>query len=114
MGCLVVATRVAGCKRLLPASQAGYSSAMTKRIGIAAVFLVGCAVGGGASHLVVPRASAQQAATLTKWEYKCVSAAGEDAVQEIAAQLGPQAWELAAAAAKTSNQPVWCFKRPKM
>jgi hypothetical protein len=37
---------------------------MTKRIGIAAVFLVGCAVGGGAGQLVVPKATAQQAATL--------------------------------------------------
>ena len=87
---------------------------MTNRIMVAAVFLAGCAVGGVSSQMVVPKASAQQAAALTKWEYKCVSAAGEDAVQEIAAQLGPQAWELAAAAGKTSNEPVWCFKRPKM
>jgi len=38
---------------------------MTKRIGVAAVFLVGCAVGGASSQLVVPKASAQQAAVLT-------------------------------------------------
>jgi hypothetical protein len=87
---------------------------MTKRIGIAAVFLVGCAVGGGASQLVVPKASAQQATTLTKWEYKCVQVSGETDVQETATRLGPEAWELAGAASSTGNAPVWCFKRPKM
>jgi hypothetical protein len=45
---------------------------MTKRtVGVAAVFLVGCAAGGVSSQLVVPGANTQQAATLTRWEYRC-------------------------------------------
>ena len=51
---------------------------------------------------------------LTKWEYTCVAGAGEGDVQQVAAQLGVQAWEMAGAAANASHQPVWCFKRPKM
>ncbi len=43
-----------------------------RSIGAAAVFLVGCAVGGVSSQFVVPRASAQQAATLPVWEMTCV------------------------------------------
>ena len=89
---------------------------MTKRIGIAAVFLVGCAVGGGASQLVVPKATAQQAATLTRWETMCRDFPREDA-DEHAVQLarlgnaaGDQGWELIG----SDVWGVWCFKRPKM
>jgi hypothetical protein len=88
---------------------------MTKRIGIAAVFLVGCAVGGGAGQLVVPKASAQQAATLQPWEMKCVSVgaasprgAAENAT-EAGMLLGAQRWEPVG-----GNDAVWCFKRPKL
>ena len=44
---------------------------MIKRFMVVAVFLVGFAVGGGAGAFVVPLASAQQPANLTKWEYTC-------------------------------------------
>jgi hypothetical protein len=79
---------------------------MTKRIGVMAVFLVGCAVGGMSSQLVVPKASAQQAATLTKWEYHCTS----DRDVDSANKLGAEAWEMVG-----MNGPATiCFKRPKM
>lgn len=82
---------------------------------VAAVFLVGCAVGGVSSQLVVPKASAQQAATLTKWEVICRDENGSD-LAEVAEKtsrdgnaLGQQGWELSSA----SNQ-LFCWKRPKM
>ena len=89
---------------------------MTKRIGIAAVFLVGCAVGGASSQLVVPRASAQQAATLTKWEYHFVSWKDPEGqllikrqMKAAADALGADGWELAS----DTSDAFW-FKRPKM
>jgi hypothetical protein len=88
---------------------------MANRILVAAVFLVGCAVGGVSSQLVVPKASAQQAATLTKWEMHCesvsaMSPAGsaEDAT-ELGMQLGAQRWEPVGGVGA-----AWCWKRPKM
>jgi hypothetical protein len=85
---------------------------MTKRIGIAAVFLVGCAVGGGASQLVVPRASAQQAATLTKWEYKCLDLEDDEATG-AANRFGAQGWEMVGITRYPADV-FTCFKRPKM
>lgn len=82
---------------------------MTNRIMVAAVFLVGCAVGGGASAFVVPKASAQQAATLTKWEYSCREVSSEEGLVAEANAHGNQAWEMAG----LLNGLV-CFKRPKM
>jgi len=88
---------------------------MTKRVGIAAVFLVGCAVGGGASQLVVPKASAQQATALPAWEMTCVdiSAFSPGGMAENATvagmRLGAQRWEPVG-----GNDAAWCFKRPKM
>jgi hypothetical protein len=87
---------------------------MDKRsLSIAAVFLVGCAVGGVSSQLVVPQASAQQAATLTKWEYACYKlplGGGDtgDVVREMN-RRGAESWELEGAA----NDGRVCFKRPK-
>jgi hypothetical protein len=87
---------------------------MTKRIGVVAVFLVGCAVGGVSSQLVVPKASAQQAATLTQWEYTCYKlppGGGDtgDVIREMN-RRGAESWELEGAA----NDVRVCFKRPKM
>jgi hypothetical protein len=86
---------------------------MNKRsLGIAAVFLVGCAVGGVSSQLAVPKASAQQAATLQAWEYSCFHQwSGSDAedITAKANRLGEQRWELTGGGDK-----VYCFKRPKM
>jgi len=58
---------------------------------------------------VVPKASAQQAATLTKWEYLCHHDDGMG-IQETANKAGAEGWEVAG----VSGSNVWCFKRPKM
>lgn len=85
---------------------------MIKRMGVVAVFLVGCAVGGASSQLIVPKASAQQAATLTKWEYHCDMRVDGDDVTARANQLGAQGWETSGADLG-SNYSNLCFKRPK-
>ncbi len=84
---------------------------MTKRIGVVAVFLVGCAVGGVSSQLVVPKASAQQAATLTKWEYQCI-----DNLDPVSLQrFGAEGWEISAAVSDGKRGGLHiCFKRPKL
>jgi hypothetical protein len=84
---------------------------MNKRtLGVAAVFLVGCAVGGVSSHIVVPRASAQQAATLTKSEYFCTDLNRGNSATARANRLAIEGWELAGIA----DRDLWCWKRPKM
>jgi hypothetical protein len=89
---------------------------MTKRIGIAAVFLVGCAVGGGASQLVVPKASAQQAAALTRWEYRCMTETSWNTLREGMNGAGAQGWELVSHTYDSgiTTPTTACFKRPKM
>jgi uncharacterized lipoprotein YajG len=89
---------------------------MTNRIVVAAVFLAGCAVGGVSSQLVaVPKASAQQAAVLTKWEMFCVhvdDGGGDRNAKKAAAEgqrLGVEGWEPVG-----GTDRFWCFKRPKM
>jgi hypothetical protein len=88
---------------------------MTKRIGIVAVFLVGCAVGGGAGQFVVPKASAQQAAQLQQWEVTCVGGNADSpegqaaAIEKAGRRLGHERWEPVG-----GGDLVWCFKRPKM
>lgn len=91
---------------------------MNKRtLGVAAVFLVGCAVGGASSQLVVPKASAQQAATLTKWETFCWL--GDwDALTPVAKKASAEGWELTShtfqADVRDGVDATACFKRPKM
>jgi hypothetical protein len=72
--------------------------------------LGGCAVGGVSSHLVVPRASAQQAATLTKSEYFCTDLNRGNSATARANRLAIEGWELAGIA----DRDLWCWKRPKM
>jgi hypothetical protein len=98
---------------LLPASQTGETKVMSKRIGIVAVFLVGCAIGGASSQMVVPKASAQQAATLTKWEHVCVHPSGADGLTKAARKHGVEGWELVTVTVSGSGF-VQCFKRPKL
>ena len=91
---------------------------MTKHvraIGIAAVFLVGCAVGGASARFVVPPANAQQQATLTKWEYHCFDDEETHAADLVPKmnQLGAQGWDFAGVK-KGGMYEVWCFKRPAM
>jgi hypothetical protein len=74
---------------------------------------MGCAVGGMSSQLVVPKASAEQAATLTNWEYKCQETAAEGAT-EMANLFGRQGWEMVGLGAYPNGEVIPCFKRPKM
>jgi hypothetical protein len=88
-----------------------------RSIGVAAVFLVGCAVGGVSSQLAVPKATAQQAAKLTRWEYRCESpGTNEEAPAEMANRFGAVGFELATVRAgfAPSVLDLYCFKRPKM
>jgi hypothetical protein len=89
-------------------------------LGVAVVFLAGCAVGGASGRFVVPPANAQQAATLTKWEYMCFSERDgeEDDSQGKANAAGLQGWEMAGSLSHGSlshgGRGQWCFKRLKM
>lgn len=83
---------------------------MNKRsLGVAAVFLAGCAVGGVSSQLVVPKASAQQAATLTRWEYYCFTSEDMGGFVGQSNALGLQSWEMVSVV-----RGLGCFKRPKL
>jgi hypothetical protein len=63
-------------------------------VGVGLVFLVGCAVGGAASRFTVPPASAQQAASLTKWEYFEIDFDGDRAsTLRKVNEAGAQGWE---------------------
>jgi hypothetical protein len=85
---------------------------MTKRIGMAALFLVGCAVGGVSGQLVVPKASAEQEAMLTKWQATCARGSWDEMIA-AAQKAGAQGWELVSHNADASEYSV-CFKRPKL
>ena len=88
---------------------------MTNRILVGAVFLVGCAVGGASSQLVVPKASAQQAAQLTKWEYQCWFGGSDVPIANAANKFGSESWEMVGLT-HISNSPSFqvCYKRPKL
>jgi hypothetical protein len=82
------------------------------------VFLVGCAVGGAASHFVAPPARA--GTTPQKWAYFCITSG--DNVERFTRKLdqaGAEGWELVAASVSDggtsiTNNAFWCFKRPLM
>jgi hypothetical protein len=86
---------------------------MTNRILVGVVFLAGCAAGGVSSQLVVPKASAQQAATLTRWENKCVQPPWND-MNDVSSRFGAEGWELLTANGIGDGNILLCFKRPKM
>ncbi len=83
-----------------------------RELGIGAVFLVGCVV-GGASRFVVPSAGAEQAASLTKWEYLCYWKNSFDDVVDRANQVGAEGWEMVGSGQGVGTLGTWCFKRPK-
>jgi hypothetical protein len=94
-----------------------------KGVWIAAVFLVGCAVGGASSRLMVPTAAAQQPAPVVqpppgamRWEYFCEEAPKDPVDQTNAANVwGADYWELTAELDMhkfTGASKSWCFKRP--
>jgi len=84
-----------------------------RNLGVAAVFLAGCAVGGASSRFVVPPASAQQATTLTKWDYVCFEALGMKSSEKRANAAGAEGWEMVGSLSLGENSG-WCFKRPRM
>jgi hypothetical protein len=83
-----------------------------RSLGVAAVFLAGCAVGGASARFVVPPASAQQAASLTKWDYMCFETYNVDKIVAQSKEAGAQGWEMVTTQG-IPGAPVWCFKRPK-
>ena len=88
---------------------------MTKvrSLGVAAVFVAGCAVGGASARFVVPPASAQQAATLTKWEYMCINDPYIERAATKASAAGIQGWEMVGSLS-LGTESGWCFKRAKL
>jgi len=81
-----------------------------RTVAIGIVFLVGCAVGGAASRVAVPPASAQQAASLTRWEYMCQEAGNLEQSVQAAKEAGSQGWEVVGFPKLTT----WCFKRARL
>ncbi|HYQ03890.1 MAG TPA: hypothetical protein VER96_34695 [Polyangiaceae bacterium] len=81
---------------------------------VSLVFVVGCTVGGASARFVVPPASAQQAAGLTRWEFQCQTVDNDDATA-VANKMGAQGWDIAGSAEVPANdENLWCFKRPKL
>jgi hypothetical protein len=80
---------------------------MTKRIlGVVAVFGLGVGFGCAAAPLVVPKANAQQAGVLSKWEYFCTTERDADTANKV----GAEGWELVGLIGTADV----CFKRPKL
>ena len=71
------------------------------------VFILGCAVGGGASRFAVPSA---QGKDIQRWDYFCFEAVGAKDIMAKAKLAGRDGWEMAMADGLTS--PSICFKRP--
>jgi hypothetical protein len=81
------------------------------------IFLLGCATGGAASHLVEP-VNAQPAvlpAGMPRWAYFCFKNDSPEAITHRANEVGKDGWELASSAlagGAPGSSPIWCFKRP--
>jgi hypothetical protein len=90
---------------------------MTKKSLVAAgLFVLGCATGGVASHVVEPARAQNESASEARqrWQYRCLREADVAKLQAEANQLGKQGWEMAAAALTGTSSfadPIWCFKR---
>jgi hypothetical protein len=80
------------------------------------LFLLGCATGGAASHMVEPARAQNDSAPEARqhWQYRCVRVTDLEKFQGAANQLGNQGWEMVTAVL-TSATPyadlIWCFKR---
>ena len=90
----------------------------TRSVGLGAVFLIGCAVGGAASsRFVAPPARA--GTNPTRWEHYCLY--GDKGVTAKANELGAEGWEMVAGAGAGTGSTItaemefiWCFKREKL
>jgi hypothetical protein len=79
-----------------------------KSLMVTLVFLVGCAVGGGASRFVVPPA---QAKDIQRWDYLCFEEWGAKDIMPKAKAAGAEGWEMVMADSLQGRQSI-CFKRP--
>jgi hypothetical protein len=86
----------------------------TRSVFVGMVFLIGCAVGGISSQLVVPQVRA--GTNPTRWEYHCVE--GSEEIVAHSNKMGAQGWEMTAGAGAGSGagigserEFIWCFKR---
>ena len=90
---------------------------MTKQSLMAAgLFVLGCATGGVASHMVEPAGAqvARQPVPQRAWQYLCISDSSAESIQFKANNLGRQGWELAVGVLSGStsfSNPILCFKR---
>ena len=77
---------------------------------MALAFGIGCGAGATASQLVVPPASAQQAAMAPRWEYVCDDGREFGSAEQVtkrANQLGAQHWEMVGMVGA-----AFCYQRP--
>ena len=88
----------------------------TKSVSLGIVFLVGCAVGGAASHVVAPPVRA--GTNPERWEHYCFK--GSSGISQTADKLGAEGWEMVAGAGAGAGDGimkemvfVFCFKRPR-
>jgi len=91
-----------------------------RSLGVAAVFLAGCAVGGASSRFVVPPASAQQQGKAvapppgaTRWEQMCIKTEGDiHDISTTAMDHGDAYWEFVSSSVFPAGVML-CFKRLK-
>lgn len=86
---------------------------MTKRnLGVAGVFLLGCATGGASSQLMMPPAHAQVLA-VNSWEHSCTMGNSNELAPD-ANKLGSDGWEMVGLS-HIAGSPSFqvCFKRPR-
>lgn len=75
-------------------------------LSISLAFILGCV----SAPLIVPRLSAQNPPSTTRWEYVCEWMRGIEAHREFLNRSGAEGWELAS---QTSHpEPMVCLKRP--
>ena len=78
---------------------------------IAAVFVLGSACGGAASHYVGVASAAPPPPGAPLWSYRCIRGDDPLDVEAAANTFGQEGWELAAATFNHGLPPIWCFKR---
>ena len=72
------------------------------------VFILGCAVGGGASRFAVPPA---QGKDIQRWDYFCFQEYGAKDIMAKSKLAGRDGWEMVMADSLQAGQSI-CFKRP--
>ncbi len=96
------------------AAEQGMNELTRTMFGIA-IFFIGCATGGAASHYATTASAAPPPEGTTKWAYRCFKDDSPESIQERANEAGRAGWELVSAALSGGadmSSPIWCFKRP--